>query len=108
MKRSWPNLKYVQAVLKNKMEDQRLPQYVRDWYEKLYKRLLWHESDVEDMVSEIVDQSIRNPAFPGDMVGWLDDDFDERIENILNESKSIDDIRAEKEDKEDEEEDKDQ
>lgn len=103
MKRSWPNLKYVQAVFKNKMEDKRLPQYARDFYEKLYKRLLWHESDVEDTISEILDQSIRNPAFPGDMVGWLDDDFDDHICDIMNDSKTIDELRAEKQDEDDEE-----
>ena len=85
-KRSWPNLKYVQKVLKNKMEDSRLPQYVRDFYEKLYKRLVWHESDVADAIVEILDQSIRNPAFPGDMVGWLDDDFDDHIQDLMNRS----------------------
>ena len=76
MKRSWRHLKYVQTVLKNKSKDKRLPKYVRDFYERLNNRLLWHESDVEDAISEALMQGIRNPAFPDDLVGWLDDDFD--------------------------------
>lgn len=31
------------------------------------------EEDIRNIAGEF---GIRNPSFPGDMVGWLDDDFD--------------------------------
>jgi hypothetical protein len=35
-------------------------------------------------VSEAKNIGVRNPAFSGDMVGWLDDDFDEDEDNEDN------------------------
>ena len=76
-RRSWPNLNYVQDFFKSRMNDQRLPDYAREWYEEIYYRLLWHEHDIEDVIEELLEQNIRNPAFPDDLGGWLDDDFDD-------------------------------
>ena len=76
MKRHWSDLKYVMKVLKNKANDKRLPPYVRDFYQNLFQRLTWHQIDLEDAITEAQMQGLRNPAFPDDLVGWLDDDFD--------------------------------
>ena len=34
-----------------------------------------------DFIKELEMQLLRNPAFPGDLVGWLDDDFDDEDED---------------------------
>ena len=75
-RRKWRHLRYVQVVLKNRSKDKRLPKYMRDLYNKLYNRLLWHQDDVDEAITESLMQGLRNPAFPDDLVGWLDDDFD--------------------------------
>jgi hypothetical protein len=33
--------------------------------------------DYEELIEEAKMIGVRNPAFDGDMVGWLDDDFDD-------------------------------
>ena len=77
MKRSWRDLKYVMAVLRNKAGDTRLPPYVQKFYQNLFDRLEAHEMDLKDAIREAQMQGLRNPAFPDDLVGWLDDDFDD-------------------------------
>ena len=77
MKRSWSDLKYVMAVLRNKAKDTRLPPYVQKFYQNLFDRLEAHEMDLKAAILEAQMQGLRNPAFPDDLVGWLDDDFDD-------------------------------
>ena len=77
MKRSWSDLKYVMAVLRNKANDGRLPPYIQKFYQNLLDRLKSHETDLKTAILEAQMQGLRNPAFPDDLVGWLDDDFDD-------------------------------
>jgi hypothetical protein len=46
-------------------------------YEEFYNLSVMVDSDVDDAVTEAKSIGVRNPAFEGDMVGWLDDDFDD-------------------------------
>ena len=73
----WPYLRFVQNFYKKRMNDQGLPDYVRDWYEEMYNLLLIHEWNVEDSIKEVLEGKIPNSAFPDDRVGWLDDGFEE-------------------------------
>ena len=42
------------------------------------------EDEIEQLIWEVKNIAIRNPAFPDDLVGWLDDDFDEEEEDDDN------------------------
>lgn len=44
---------------------------------RLYKQLKDIERDVDLMKEDLIEMYLRNSAYPGDMVGWLDDDFDD-------------------------------
>jgi hypothetical protein len=35
------------------------------------------EDELEQLIWEAKNIGVRNPAFPDDLVGWLDDDFDD-------------------------------
>ena len=80
-KRHWGNLKYVMKVLKNKVDDKRLPPYIHKFYQNLLDRLEAHQIDLDNAIREAQMQGLRNPAFPDDLVGWLDDDFDDDDED---------------------------
>ena len=49
-------------------------------YEEFYNLSVMADSDVDDAVAEARSIGVRNPAFEGDRVGWLDDDFDDEDE----------------------------
>ncbi len=42
---------------------------------RLYAQLKDIELSVDLMKEDLMEMYLRNGAFPGDMVGWLDDDF---------------------------------
>jgi len=44
---------------------------------RLYKQLKDIEGEVDLMKEDLIEMYLRNSAYPGDMVGWLDDDFDD-------------------------------
>jgi hypothetical protein len=48
----------------------------RQRFWRLYRLGLDAESTYEDIIFEAKMIGVRNPAFEGDMIGWLDDDFD--------------------------------
>ena len=72
----WQDLDYVLQQISEKMHDNNLPQEQRLWFSNLYDRLQNHETSVDDAIWEAKQIGVRNPAFPDDLVGWLDDDFD--------------------------------
>ncbi|MEM6283584.1 MAG: hypothetical protein AAF787_15440 [Chloroflexota bacterium] len=41
----------------------------------LYGRVKNLEVDIDILEEELTQMYLRNGAFPGDMIGWLDDDF---------------------------------
>ena len=47
----------------------------RDRLRRLYGNVKGLEASMEIDFEELTQMLIRNSAFPGDMVGWLDDDF---------------------------------
>ena len=79
-RRRWTHLHYLQDFFKDGMEDSRLPDYTREWYEKVYHLLLLHELDVEDTIEQLLEEKIRNPAFPDDLAEWLVNNFDDEEE----------------------------
>ena len=42
------------------------------------------ESEYDEIIRDILMQGVRNPAFPDDMIGWLDDDFESPLERYEN------------------------
>lgn len=80
-RRRWPHLHYVQDFFKSQMEDQRLPDYAREWYKEIYYRLLWHEHDIEDVIEVLLEEKERSPSFPDDFGVWLHDNFDDEDED---------------------------
>jgi len=44
---------------------------------RLYGKLKDIEMEVDLMKEDLIEMYLRNSAYPGDMVGWLDDDFDD-------------------------------
>lgn len=77
----WLHLKHVLEVISTRIDDKRLGEEERKFLQDIYKRLLWHEIDVEDAIIEAEMLGLRNPSFPDDLIGWLDDDFDEDDED---------------------------
>jgi hypothetical protein len=43
---------------------------------QLIERQKYGISNADDLIAEAKMIGVRNPAFEGDMIGWLDDDFD--------------------------------
>ncbi len=78
--KQWLNLKTVLDKLRRKMADERISPEMRDWMNSIYDQLLYHESTIDDAIWEAKQHALRNPAFPDDLVGWLDDDFDNEEE----------------------------
>jgi len=72
----WLNLDHVLREMQNRLRDERLSDEMRQWLKGVYNDLLYHESTIDDAIWEAKQKSLRNPAFPDDLVGWLDDDFD--------------------------------
>jgi hypothetical protein len=75
------------------------------------RKLLWHlhylshdvQADYEDIICEAEKIGVRNPAFDGDYVGWLDDDFEDRPQLLGNQGDKKEDKAddAEKDDTDD-------
>jgi hypothetical protein len=75
MKRKANNLTYLKRALWHRAMNEKNPTKRKDW-RYLHKAACDAEDEVEDMIRDAEMQGIRNPAFPDDLVGWLDDDFD--------------------------------
>jgi hypothetical protein len=63
--------------LRELYQDNRLPPVLR---QHLYQTLHDVETgaiEMEDHVRELEELLLRNPAFPGDIIGWWDDDYGE-------------------------------
>lgn len=73
----WKDLDYVLKQLGSRMQDEGLSPQERLWFNNLYNRLLNLEVDIDEAIWQAKQIGVRNPAFPDDLVGWLDDDFDD-------------------------------
>jgi hypothetical protein len=54
------------------VKDKKLKEDLQDISDDLESHLFFTEKQLNEVWANIV----RNPSFPGDMIGWLDDDFD--------------------------------
>jgi|GEM_PF-2507235 len=53
-----------------------LPPDIRRTLFKAVDEIFHGQAEYEDQLQELRERIFRNPAFPDDLVGWLDDDFD--------------------------------
>jgi hypothetical protein len=75
MKRKSNHLAYIRRKLWERFLDSKDPDQRKD-YRHLHKAAQDAEEEIDEMIRDAEMQGIRNPAFPDDLVGWLDDDFD--------------------------------
>jgi hypothetical protein len=75
MKRKSNSLSYLKKALWHRAMKEKNPTKRKDW-RYLHKAACDAEEEITDMIRDAEMQGIRNPAFPDDLVGWLDDDFD--------------------------------
>jgi|GEM_PF-2223027 len=74
MKKRSRSLKELQEYLKETMSLTQ-DKYLLDELSYLYRLSQDTESEYDDIIREAEMRGIRNPSFPDDLVGWLDDDF---------------------------------
>jgi hypothetical protein len=99
--RSW-NMEQLQKEIKDAAFKEKVPER---------RKKLWRffflardtETDYEDIITEAEKIGVRNPAFEGDYVGWLDDDFEDRPQLLGNQGDKKEDKAddAEKDDTDD-------
>jgi hypothetical protein len=75
MGRKSNSLTYLRRALWRRYRAEKDPKRKQD-YRHLHETAMEAEEEVTDIVRDAEMQGIRNPAFPDDLVGWLDDDFD--------------------------------
>jgi hypothetical protein len=75
MARKSNSLTYLRRALWRRYRAEKDPKRKQD-YRHLHETSMEAEEEVTDIVRDAEMQGIRNPAFPDDLVGWLDDDFD--------------------------------
>ena len=75
MKRKSKSLTYLKRAIWRRMKAETDPKRKKD-YRHLHEAASEAEEEITDMIRDAEMQGIRNPAFPDDLVGWLDDDFD--------------------------------
>lgn len=74
MKRKSSNLSYLKRALWHRARESKDPKQKADYYH-LHNAAQASEEEINAMIRDAEMQGIRNPAFPDDLVGWLDDDF---------------------------------
>jgi hypothetical protein len=74
MRRKSSALNYLKAYHMRERDNARDP-LTKEKHQRLYKKAKEAEDDFNEMITDAQMEGIRNPAFPGDLVGWLDDDF---------------------------------
>jgi hypothetical protein len=102
MRRSW-NMERLQQEVKDAIFKEKDPER---------RKKLWRffflardtEADYEEIIAEAEKIGVRNPAFEGDYVGWLDDDFEDRPQLLGNQPQQPQDEKPdESQDKQDDE-----
>ena len=76
------NSLWFQRLLRElKMEAETHPDPIeRSKYQHLLLLGQKGEDEIEQLIWEAKNIGVRNPAFPDDLVGWPDDDFDDAYE----------------------------
>jgi hypothetical protein len=75
MKRKSSSLSYLRRALWKRSREDKDPTKRQD-YRYLHKAAMDAEEEIDEIIRDAEMAGIRNPAFPDDLVGWLDDDFD--------------------------------
>jgi hypothetical protein len=75
MKRKSRHLTYLKRALWQRAMAAKDPETRKD-LRYLHKTACDAEEEIDEIVRDSEMAGIRNPAFPDDLVGWLDDDFD--------------------------------
>jgi hypothetical protein len=75
MKRKSNHLAFLRRALWKRAKDAKDPQTRKD-LRYLHKAACDAEEEIDEIIRDAEMMGIRNPAFPDDLVGWLDDDFD--------------------------------
>jgi hypothetical protein len=75
MKARSRSLSRLKRALWHRAQDETDPVKRKD-YRHLHEVASEAEEEIDEIVRDAEMQGIRNPAFPDDLVGWLDDDFD--------------------------------
>jgi hypothetical protein len=75
MKRKSNHISFLKRALWKRAKEEKDPTKRRD-FRYLHQAACDAEEEIEDMIRDAEMMGIRNPAFPDDLVGWLDDDFD--------------------------------
>jgi hypothetical protein len=75
MKRKSNHVSFLKRALWKRAKEEKDPTKRRD-FRYPHQAACDAEEEIEDMIRDAEMQGIRNPAFPDDLVGWLDDDFD--------------------------------
>lgn len=65
----------IQRIL-DAASKQDLPSDVRINLLRAANEVMNGQSEYEEQLQELRELLYRNPSFPGDLIGWLDDDFD--------------------------------
>ncbi len=76
------------------LERRDIPPHHREFLENLHEDLMMGKSEIDELLWDAELRGIRNPAFPGDLIGWLDDDFGLDVYGI--EKDDDDDTEADK------------
>jgi hypothetical protein len=74
MKRKSSALNYIK-YWHMRERDNAKDKWTKEKHQRLYKKAQEAEDEFNEMITDAQMQGLRNPAFPGDLVGWLDDDF---------------------------------
>lgn len=75
MKRKSNSLTYLRKALWHRAMAEKDPIKRKD-FRMLHQKAMDAEEEFDEIVRDAEMMGIRNPAFPDDLVGWLDDDFD--------------------------------
>jgi len=81
MTNRWRDFDKVLKRLRLRIRDTAISDEMRQWLQDMYNDLFYHRMTLDDIIYEAEQSGIRNPAFPDDLVGWLDDDFDDDDED---------------------------
>lgn len=76
------------------LERRDIPPHHREFLDNLREELILGKAEVDDLIWDAELRGIRNPAFPGDLIGWLDDDFGLGIYGIEEDDDEDDDDTA--------------
>src|SRR5689334_1277117 len=75
MKRKSNSLAYLKKALWKRAMAEKDPLKRKD-LRMLHQKAQDAEDEIDEIVRDAEMMGIRNPAFPDDLVGWLDDDFE--------------------------------